>query len=424
MQTPKQIGNYTLVRPLGRGGMGEVWLARRDGIEKPFVLKLLLPQLAAHPDYRRRFLREAKILASLRHGRIVPVLDYGEAEGWSYLVMDFIDGVDLKTYCAALAAAGIRLSYAAIAHILAEVLEALRHAHTRTVAGQTRTVVHRDVKPSNVLVSSEGEVFLTDFGIAMYDNEFSVEPLGTLAYIAPEQARGHHMPEPQSDIYGVGGLAHFLITGAPPRRVRHAYELEQILDQPPPPTGVADVPAVLERLRASALEPALERRLARAEDALAMIEDWAGYRRSTTTLAEYYRQFFGPRHSGMTDLATMATPPVEIGEQERTVPTGGPQGHSPSAESRPAEVWRPWWPTPNEAHLVGIPEEYRAQPEGQVDDDAPRIRRRPRREPSPPEPAVPCVDKTEPMHPTGMRLDSHEDLGGPSAQQPSDEGSR
>jgi serine/threonine protein kinase len=486
-QVGTRIGEYTLVRPLGSGGMGEVWLASCDGLEKPFVIKLLLPRHCKSASHRRRFMREAKLVASLPHGRIVPVVDYGEASDRLFIVMAYVDGVDLQTFCDALQAKGVQLPYYVIIYILAEILEALRDAHTHTVNGELRPVIHRDIKPSNVLISSRGGVFLTDFGIALLDNDYSLETFGTLGYMAPEQARGNSRPVPQCDIFGVGGIAHFLLTGDPPRRVTNYYELQQEIDCPPPPIGREDVPRVLQVLHASALDPRLATRAASAGDLLALLDAWEGYRRATTALMELYQRVIGGMRSGMTEMLakakaeaeqprpatiTMKTPPhveqrtalanregeqaqaaeqperaaeqperaAEQPERAAEQPEPQPVPGRPSEEPTQSpetkqddEDWRPWWSDDGESNeedddplvdhvtikferppeirrtrsrhlnLKGVPEEYIPRPDGNVDDDAPQVRRRPRETPT-----AERVDATQPLPPP---FSAHDDNG-------------
>lgn len=291
---PRRIGAYRLLRIIGRGGMGEVWLATKKGLDKPCALKVLLPEYARNVEYSRRFLREAQILASLRHGRIVPVFEAGEADGYLFIAMEYIDGVNLRTLCEKLwRREQRRLPPAIVAYIIGEVFEALRHAHTRTRGGVLHGVIHRDVTPDNVLISSEGEVFLTDFGIARFGNEGSSEMFGKFQYLAPEQALG--TANYRSDIYSACGVLHYMLTGEPPRLV---YGFADFRTQTHPEirtTGRDDVPEPLDRLRVSGLEPHSERRLASARDALLMLESWLGYRKMTTALADIYMHLIGPR---------------------------------------------------------------------------------------------------------------------------------
>jgi len=301
---PGRIGGYRLLRRIGRGGMGEVWLARKPGLVKPCALKIVLPEHARNPEYRQRFLDEARILSTLRHGCIVTVIEVGEADGYLFIAMDYIDGVNLRTLCEALVAQGRRLPVIVSSYVIGEVFEALRHAHTRTIGGVSHGVIHRDVTPDNVMISSEGEVFLSDFGIACFGADGSAEMCGKLQYMAPEQGMGS--ASYRSDIWSACGVLHYMLTGEPPR---HALTVTEFMENMHPlvrPTGRRDVPEPLERLRASGLEPDAGRRLASAKDALLLLESWLGYRKTTTMLAEIYADVIGPARSGITDLMPMA----------------------------------------------------------------------------------------------------------------------
>ncbi|MEX1367090.1 MAG: serine/threonine-protein kinase [Nannocystaceae bacterium] len=403
---PTELGEYRTLEFIGRGGMGEVWLACKKGQTKPCVLKILRPRLARDQEYRRRFFREAQIGASLRHGRIVPVLEYGEAKGHLYLVMEFIDGIDLAGFGRALEEGGERIPIAAVGYVIGEVFEALRHAHDRTVAGKPRGVIHRDVTPRNVLISSEGEVFLTDFGIARYEADISGETFGTLQYMAPEQARGEACFE--SDIYGAAGVLHFMLTGEAPRRVTNACELAASLGAPPPAVGRSDVPEPLERLRVTGLVAEPERRIATADDALTIIDSWGGYRKATRVLAQLYRRYVGLPRSGMTKLEAAAKAERDEGKTRSAavargrpelaaesarmtvkVSPGAPLEHGDEHErggdgDGDEDLWdRPWWNADDD--LVDEEEQTRryvppsmSMPEV-IEPDAPRILRRPRR---------------------------------------------
>ncbi|MCA9706345.1 MAG: serine/threonine protein kinase [Myxococcales bacterium] len=412
-RAPHEIGGYRLLEFLGRGGMGEVWLAHDLRLDKPCVLKILRPRLARDHRYRRRFFHEAEICKSLGHGRIVPALDIGEAEGYLYLVMMFIDGVDLGAFCRALAQGGDGLPFVAVGYIIGEVFEALEHAHRRTRGGRSRAVIHRDVTPSNVLVSSEGEVFLTDFGIARFESERCSETYGTLQYMAPEQARGQACFA--SDVYGAAGVLHFMLTGRAPHDVASVEQLLASVGAGPPATGRFDVPEPLERIRAMGLEPDPERRLGSASEALAIIDQWAGYRKATRMLELFYRRYIGPPRSGLSGAmraaaeAAMAKgrtssapvaqePQAPVTESERMTvkvardePDDGERDDDArrwAAEGVDAEhdededdgAWnRRWWRDDDDA-LESCPTR-RYPPPRQVEPDAPRMLRRPHRRP-------------------------------------------
>src|SRR5258706_5643741 len=167
---PKRIGKYEIVRRLASGGMAEVLLARvdgADGFSREVVIKRVLPQHHGNSAFLTMFRDEARITSQLYHGNIVQVVEFGEQDGQHYLVLEYVNGPSLGTALEALKKAARRLSIAEVAHVMIEVARALDYAHRKRGAdGATLLVVHRDVSPSNVLLSMEGEVKLVDFGIA------------------------------------------------------------------------------------------------------------------------------------------------------------------------------------------------------------------------------------------------------------------
>lgn len=367
---PERIGDYKLLRRIGRGGMGEVWLASKPGLAKPCALKIVLPEHARNPEYRRRFLREAKILSTLRHGRIVTVVEVGEAAGYLFIAMDYIDGVNLRTLCETLAAQGRRLPITVTSYIIGEIFEALRHAHTRTIGGVLHGVIHRDVTPDNVMISSEGEVFLSDFGIARFGADGSAEMFGKLQYMAPEQGLG--TASYRSDIWSACGVLHYMLTGDPPRPVLTWQEFLANMHPPVRPTGRSDVPEPLERLRMGGLEPDANQRLASAKDALLLLESWLGYRKATTMLAEIYGHVIGPARSGMTDMVPVA---VVISP----APPPAPPEHGAAndeIDDEPGTWRRRWWQGKDDEEREPDPEEQRTT--RFVEQDAPRLFRRKR----------------------------------------------
>jgi serine/threonine-protein kinase len=212
-------GRYELRRPLGHGAMAVVDLADDVELARPVALKRLAENLARDEDLRRRFLREARLAARLSHPNVVRVYDVGEDGGLPFIAMEYVEGETL----AELVARRGRLPPAEAAALGAQACTALAAAHE---AG----LVHRDVKPQNLLLRSDGTLKLGDFGIAFGGNEATQLTqagtlLGTAAYVAPEQARGERVTA-AADIYGVGAVLYELLTGEPPRRVVSFSELE------------------------------------------------------------------------------------------------------------------------------------------------------------------------------------------------------
>src|SRR5262245_34896997 len=203
------FGAYRIEELAGRGGMGVVYRATDLGLERPVALKLISAELSGNSGFRRRFQTESKVAASLDHPNVIPIYHAGEHDGVLYLAMRFVRGADLR----------VRLEQSALlepgdaAHFVEQVGSALDAAHD---AG----LVHRDVKPANVLLDGHDHAYLTDFGLTKRVAAETVETrtgqiLGTLDYIAPEQIRGEALG-PHTDVYALACMTVHLLTGEPP----------------------------------------------------------------------------------------------------------------------------------------------------------------------------------------------------------------
>jgi hypothetical protein len=225
---PTRIGPYEIVSRLGAGGMAETYVAVRRGpgaFAQRVCLKRLRPELERDPEFVRQFMAEAAIAAQLRHAAIAQVLDFGQAGADYYLALELVEGCDLREL---LLATGGKLSPALVAYIASELATALDIAH-RTGAGSRAAVVHRDVSPSNTLVSTAGEVKLTDFGIAraLGGARFTETGIvkGKVPYMAPEYAR-HGKIDPRGDLFSLGVLLYECACGERPHD--GATELETL----------------------------------------------------------------------------------------------------------------------------------------------------------------------------------------------------
>ncbi len=222
MKAADRIGGYEVIRPLGRGGMAEVVLARRagaDGFQREVVIKRILSDYAAEPRFVDMFRDEAHITALLRHGNIAQVIEFGEDQGDYFLVLEFIDGAPLSSILESLHGKGKRLPPLLVAYVLSELGRALDYAHRKRGAdGELLGVVHRDVSPGNTLVSREGEVKLADFGIARARERLTSTRTGAikgkLAYMSPEMLE--NKAEPRSDLFSLGAMGWEMCTGSPP----------------------------------------------------------------------------------------------------------------------------------------------------------------------------------------------------------------
>lgn len=217
--SPGQLfGPYRLVAPLSQGGMGEVWRALKlssgqSGWSRQVALKVILPGYAELETFARLFTAEARIAAGLVHANIVPVSDFGREGGVLFLEQELVDGIDLARLLER-CPRGLPIELAIF--VLAEALKGLGYAHHHVLPdGRVQNVVHRDVKPANVLVAREGHVKLTDFGVAKVTSASapSVADLrGTIGYLAPELFEGKP-PTPRSDLFAMGLIFWELLTG-------------------------------------------------------------------------------------------------------------------------------------------------------------------------------------------------------------------
>ncbi|HXU65056.1 MAG TPA: serine/threonine-protein kinase, partial [Polyangia bacterium] len=199
---------YRIERYLTEGGMGAIYVGKKlgpGGFEKEVVLKQLLPEYTARPEFRDLFFREAKISATLDHANIVHTFDLVESEESLFIVMEYVRGVDLRTIIRRSKLRRRELIPAAALHITLEILAGLSYAHNRrTPSGQSMAIIHRDVSPSNILCSAQGEVKLSDFGIAKAATHSSAfyRVRGKVGYMSPEQARNQPIDH-RSDLYSV-----------------------------------------------------------------------------------------------------------------------------------------------------------------------------------------------------------------------------
>ena len=293
---PERLGDYRLLERIGRGGMGAVYLAECASLGRRVALKAIRSDQLFFPGARERFQREVEAIARLQVPGVVPILDVGEADGVPYYVMELLDGIDLARLVHCLRARGASPSEAGSNEVAAALRDALPdnngssdesglfeggHAHVaariamrlaRVIARvHEHGIVHRDVKPANVIVDRFGRVTLVDFGLAHLadaaDLTHSGAVLGSLPYMAPEQVRGEHsVVGPLTDVYGIGVTLHELLHLAPAFEARDAIELREHICAGRKP--VRKGPRDLETITACAMDPDPARRYASA-DALA-----------------------------------------------------------------------------------------------------------------------------------------------------------
>lgn len=263
------FAGYTIVRPLGSGGMGEVYLARHPRLPREDALKVLPATVSADDEYRERFHREADIAASLWHPHIVEIHDRGEDRGQLWISMDYVDGIDAARLLHERHRDG--MSKHQVCEIVSAVADALDYAHQRDL-------LHRDVKPANILLaqpdSDHQRIMLADFGIARYASEASGltatnMTVGTVAYAAPEQLLGRHL-DGRADQYALAATAFHLLTGKPPfEHSNPAVVISQHLSAAPPSLAS-------HRPELASLDPALTKALAKdPNDRFARCADFA-----------------------------------------------------------------------------------------------------------------------------------------------------
>ena len=299
------LGKYELIRRLATGGMAELFLARASamaGFEKLVVLKRILPAHAESEDFIRMFLAEARLAATLHHPNIVQVYDIGEQRGTYFFTMEYVQGQDLRRIVRAARRLQRALPLEHILHIIMGISAGLNHAHEK--AGHDGTplgIVHRDVSPSNVLVTYEGSVKIVDFGIAKAATAQTATIAGTLKgkipYMSPEQCRGESVDR-RSDIFSIGTLLWELTTG---KRLFAGDNEFQTLnrvaqgDVPPPSSVRPDYPPELEQIVMKALQADPEQRYTTALDLQVDLEDFAREARlpvSSARMAKFMRELF------------------------------------------------------------------------------------------------------------------------------------
>jgi hypothetical protein len=242
-----QLGQYRIVERIGRGGMATVYKAFQPTLNRYVAIKVLPTLRAEEPGSLARFRREAQTVSQLRHPSILAVFDYGEQDGITYIVSEFLPGGTLEQYV------GSPLPIARVVRLLAPVAAALDYAHSRGV-------VHRDVKPANILLAEDGRTVLGDFGVArILAGSPQLTPsgvlLGTPTYMAPEQAAGR-VATPASDRYALGAVLYQLLTGRPPfvADTPMAVALAHLHQPLPPPRGInPDLPEAVEPILSMAL---------------------------------------------------------------------------------------------------------------------------------------------------------------------------
>jgi serine/threonine protein kinase len=308
------LGKYRIVRHLAVGGMAELYLARWRGpgdFEKLVALKRVLPQFAADDVFVRMFLAEARLGATLHHSNIVQLYDFGVADGNYFYTMEYVEGADLRTVMKSARRLGLAIPLECAVQIVSRAAAGLHHAHEAPdSSGEALGLVHRDVSPSNVLLSASGDVKIADFGIAKatVTHTAGTSFKGKVQYMSPEQCRGD-VVDHRSDIFSLGILLYELTTG---RRLFAASNevaaIRKILDDPlvPPSSLDPDYPRDLEVVVMRALARDRDARFQTAEDLQLALECFARDHKllaSSVTLARFVERLVGSRRRTRTPPA-------------------------------------------------------------------------------------------------------------------------
>ncbi len=248
LQPGQQLGPYQIISQIGRGGMATVYKAYHAAVDRYVAIKIISNQLAGNAEFLKRFQQEARLIAKLEHPHILPIHDFGEAEGVPYMVMRYLEAGTLKERLKTNA-----LTLAEIDRLFSQLADALQYAHENGV-------IHRDIKPSNVMLDKRGTVFLTDFGVAkMLEGSSGLTATGTVTgtpdYMSPEQAQGLKVDN-RSDVYSLGIVLFEMLTGHVPFEAETPLAvLFKQIQEPPPPLSIVrpDLPYQLEAVLLKAL---------------------------------------------------------------------------------------------------------------------------------------------------------------------------
>ena len=278
---------YEILELVGTGGMAKVYKARDHRLNRLVAIKILREELAQDAEFRRRFHDESQAVAMLSHPNIVAVYDVSRSSELEYIVMELIDGITLKQY---MQRKGNKLNWREALHFITQITKALGHAHSRGI-------IHRDIKPHNIMVLRDGSVKVADFGIARVasggHSTLTQETLGSVHYISPEQARGSHI-DSRSDLYSTGVVLYEMITGRLPFEgdTPVSVAIQHINSIPLSPRELdSTIPEALEAITMKAMAPNPDNRYLSANEMLADLEE---FRKNPSINFDYSASEFEP----------------------------------------------------------------------------------------------------------------------------------
>ncbi len=252
---------YEILEKIGEGGMAVVYKAFCHRLSRFVAVKIMREEMAADEEFKRRFCAESHAIAMLSHPNIVAVYDVSHSDDVEYIVMELVDGITLKQYMDKRGA----ISWKEALHFTKQITKALAHAHSRGI-------IHRDIKPQNIMLLKDGTIKVADFGIAALENEMqeSGQAVGSIHYIAPEQARGEN-PDAHSDIYSLGIVMYEMLTGRKPYTGETIGEIavKHMSSLPTMPSDIVpDIPPELERITLKAMSCPINKRYQSANELL------------------------------------------------------------------------------------------------------------------------------------------------------------
>lgn len=321
---------YELLELIGSGGMARVYKARCHRLNRLVAVKILREELAQDAEFRRRFHDESQAVAMLSHPNIVAVYDVSRSSQLEYIVMELIDGITLKQY---MQKKGNKLNWREALHFITQVVRGLGHAHSRGI-------IHRDIKPHNIMVLRDGSVKVSDFGIARVasgnHSTLTQEVLGSVHYISPEQARGGHIDN-RSDLYSAGVVLYEMVTGRLPFEgdTPVSVAIQHINSIPLSPRELdSSIPEALEKITMKAMAPNPANRYSSADEMLADLEE---FRKNPNINFDYDISEFAPEK--IDEEATRMRTGVERRSSQPSHRRRTPRYEEPDEEPHSGAPW-------------------------------------------------------------------------------------